>query len=173
MSMRKAAKILQFAVLVAGVTGTLKHECDIRTSGERSRLGGRLSDLQSSHPSSQYKTFCDPTPPALETWHSKQPCADGLLFVAPGEAAAGSSTGENEADVEGPSIFRTNGELVWTQSGWGRTSDLKVQTVGDRSYITFWHDKSSRHEGGGSYVVVSYRVMVQANGAANLRRHLG
>ncbi|KAM3478307.1 hypothetical protein MY8738_006041 [Beauveria namnaoensis] len=112
------------------------------------------------HPASQYKTFCGPTSPQLETWQSEQPCEDGLLFVTPGEAAERSTT-ENEADVEGPAIFRSNGDLVWTQDGWGRTRDLKVQSVGDRSYMTFWHDESSRHAGGGSYVLLdqSYEMV--------------
>ncbi|KAJ4150379.1 hypothetical protein LMH87_011131 [Akanthomyces muscarius] len=135
--MRQVAKILQFAVLVAGTTDSL-----------------------SPHPSPHFKTFCGPTPPQLETWHSKQPCDDGLLFVASGVAAS-AATANKKADVEGPAIFRTNGDLVWTQSGWGRTSDLKVQMVGDRSYITFWHYESSRDDRGGSYVVLnqSYGVI--------------
>ncbi|KAJ2966712.1 hypothetical protein NQ176_g10021 [Zarea fungicola] len=63
--------------------------------------------------------------------------------------------------MEGPAIFRTNGELVWTESGWGRTSDLKVQQVGSRSYITFWHDGDSYQNDGGSYIVLdqSYQMV--------------
>ncbi|KAM3511721.1 hypothetical protein MY11210_004611 [Beauveria gryllotalpidicola] len=154
--MRPAAKILQFATLVAGVFGTLKIDCGTSIAGMRSRL----SDLLMPHPTSQYKTFCGSTPPQLETWQSEQPCDDALLFVTPGEAAEGSAM-ENEADVEGPAIFRSNGDLVWTQDGWGRTRDLKVQTVGHRSYMTFWHDESSRHDGGASYVVLdrSYEMV--------------
>lgn len=166
--MRQAAKILQFAVLVAGISGTFKTECDMSRSGERGRVAGRLSDLLNPHASPQYKTFCGPTPPQLETWHSKQPCDDGLLFVASGEAA-GAATADKGADAEGPAIFRANGDLVWTQTGWGRTRDLKVQMVGDRSYITFWQYESSRDDCGGSYVVVSCRAVLQqaTDAAAN------
>lgn len=167
--MRQVAKILQFAVLVAGTTGTLKTECDTSRSGERSRVASRLSDSLSPHPSPHFKTFCGPTPPQLETWHSKQPCDDGLLFVASGVAAS-AATANKKADVEGPAIFRTNGDLVWTQSGWGRTSDLKVQMVGDRSYITFWHYESSRDDRGGSYVVVSWRAALQQHTTEQLIR---
>ncbi|KAM3557736.1 hypothetical protein MY1884_004355 [Beauveria asiatica] len=154
--MRPAAKIFLFAVLVAGVSGTLKIECGTSTVGGRSWM----PDLLIPHPSSQYKTFCGPTPPQLETWQSEEPCDDGLLFVTPGDSAERSTT-ESEADVEGPAIFRSNGDLVWTQDGWGRTRDLKVQSVGDRSYMTFWRDESSRHDGGGSYVVLdqSYEMV--------------
>ncbi|ATY59289.1 hypothetical protein A9K55_002675 [Cordyceps militaris] len=147
--MGTATRILQFALLAVGVSATLKSECNsLAASGRRSRL----SDLLNPRPPSQYKTFCGPTPPELDTWHSERPCDDGLLFVAPGERIGGAA--DHQANVEGPAIFRTNGDLVWTQSGWGQTRDLKVQTAGNRSYMTFWHDENSRHDGGGSFVVL-------------------
>ncbi|OAA70677.1 hypothetical protein ISF_02651 [Cordyceps fumosorosea ARSEF 2679] len=153
--------LLRFAILVAGVSGALRTECDVSTNGGKVPLVSRISDLLSPRPSSQYKTYCGATPPELETWHSEEPCDEGLLFVAPGEVARGTTTDEG-ADVEGPAIFRTNGELVWTQSGWGRTRDLRVQAVGDRSYMTFWRGASGVDDGaGGSYVLLdqSYEMV--------------
>ncbi|KAJ3497591.1 hypothetical protein NLG97_g1775 [Lecanicillium saksenae] len=150
--MKQAVRLLQLAALAAGASGTLQTECGASTGRERSRLSDLLGEL----PSSRYKTFCGPTPPALEMWRGREPCDEGLLFVTPGAVAEGSQPeAESEADIEGPAIFTTSGDLVWTQSGWGRTSDLKVQKAGDRSYITFWRDESSRQAGGGSYVVLS------------------
>ncbi|TQV97869.1 Arylsulfotransferase-like protein [Cordyceps javanica] len=134
--------VLRFAVLLTGVSATLRSECDsvttTLTGGRHLRLGSYLADLLSPpRPSSQYKTTCDWAPPALEIWqHGAQPCEDGLLFVSPPEGAEASAA-----------IFRTNGDLVWTQSGWGRTRDLRMQNVGDQSYITFWrYDDNSRHD---------------------------
>lgn len=156
MKMRRAVAFLQFAVLLTCVTGTLQSECSNTLRRDRGRLGSWLQDLGilSAYTYPRYKTFCTPTPPEMEIWQNNQHCSDGLLFVTPAGAAQDPITLVS-ANMEGPAIFRTNGELVWTESGWGRTSDLKVQQVGSRSYITFWHDGDSYQNDGGSYIVVS------------------
>lgn len=156
MKFNHSAPILKLAMLAATAAGILQEECHVsRTELDKKGASEKLlrywrSDLF-THP--RYKTECGRTPPTMETWRSRQPCDDGYLFVAPRAAAEGASEGE-EAEMEGPAIFSTTGDLVWTQSGWGRTSDLKVQQVGNRSYITFWHDDESHHVGGGSFVMV-------------------
>lgn len=156
MKMRRAVAFLQFAVLLTSVAGTLQSECSNTLRHDRGRLGSWLQDmgLLSAYTYPRYKTFCTPTPPEMEIWQSNQQCSDGLLFVAPGRAAQNPTTVVS-ANMEGPAIFRTNGELVWTESGWGRTSDLKVQQVGSRSYITFWRDGDSHQDRGGSYIMVN------------------
>lgn len=125
-------------------------------SSTRGGIAGWLYDrgLFGSYPSAQYQSFGAGSPQLNHVVKDSR-CDDGLVFLTP----QGHSVG-----APGPMILDNDGNLVWVQTSWGSAADLKVQKIGEQSYITFWHDQPSSvgnsGDGQGVYSIVSQTILV-------------
>jgi hypothetical protein len=103
-----------------------------------------------SYPRIRYESFKTASP-QVDHVRKDDRCDDGLIFMTPHGSVV---------DSHGPVILDNDGNLVWTQTSWGNTADLKVQKIGGESYITFWHDTPTSvgedASGQGVYAIVSF-----------------
>lgn len=96
------------------------------------------------YPRNTYESFGAQSP-LVNILKQDARCDDGYTFIEPRGTYV---------DTPGPVILDNSGNLVWMQTMWGQTMDLKVQHYQGKDYITFWRGTDSGTFGSGSYIMV-------------------